>query len=552
MTDDLAFLSIAALSKRIHAKQLSPVELVQALLARIRRYDGRLNSFIRVTEEVALAQARAAETEIMAGIRRGPLHGIPFALKDIIETAGIPTTAHSKLLQDHVPEADAVVTRRLYDAGAALVGKLATYEFALGGPSWDLPWPPARNPWNIAYLPGGSSSGSGAAVAAGFVPAALGTDTGGSVRWPAAVCGIVGLKPTYGRVSRRGILPNTFTMDHCGPLARTVEDCAILLQVLAGFDPQDPGSAEAPVPDYRAGLTGDIRGLRVGLIRHWYAEDTHPDVAPAIDRAAQQLTALGALVDEVRLSSLVEYADCKTTISASELYAIHAPELKRRPQDFGQKLRNRVLPGALIRAEEYVQAQRRRTGLCRELGAALARFDVLVTAGWLSVGDRADPGAEDNLTQVPLVTSPFSVGGLPAIVVPCGVSREGLPLSLQIAGRPFAEPQVLRVAHAYEQATEFHRRHPDLDQAIAGKPIEPAFRRAAPPPAPPGRTLSSPDEVRARLAQAGLSLSETHQAELVEAFRSYEAMLRRLPHDYAYADEPAHAFAPARFSPSAP
>ena len=549
---DLAFLSVAELSKRIHAKELSPVELVQALLARIRRYDGKINSFIRVTEDVALAQARAAEGEIMAGIRRGPLHGIPFGLKDIIETAGIPTTAHSKLLHDHVPATDAVVTRRLYDAGAALVGKLATYEFALGGPSWDLPWPPARNPWNIAYLPGGSSSGSGAAVAAGFVPAALGTDTGGSVRWPAAVCGIVGLKPTYGRVSRRGILPNTYTMDHCGPLTRTVEDCALLMQALAGFDPADPGSAEAPVPDYRAGLTGDIKGLRVGLVRHWYEEDAHPDVAPAIDRAAAQLASLGALVDEVRLSSLLEYADCKTTISAAELYAIHAPELKRRPQDFGKLLRNRVLPGALIRAEDYVQAQRRRTVLCRELGAMFERVDVLVTAGWLTVGDRADPDGNDNLTQVPHATSPFSVGGVPAIVVPCGVSREGLPLSLQIAGRPFAERLVLRVAHAYEQATEFHRRHPNLDKAIDGKPVETDFRRAAPLPAPPGRPLSSPDEVRAMLAQAGLGLSQTHEAELIDSFKSYEAMLRRLPRDYSYGDEPAHSFAPGRLLPNPP
>jgi aspartyl-tRNA(Asn)/glutamyl-tRNA(Gln) amidotransferase subunit A len=385
MSDALHFLSLAELGRRIRAKRLSPVELVQGLLARITRYDTKLNSFIRVTEAVALAQARAAETEIMAGIRRGPLHGIPFGLKDIIETAGIPTTAHSKLLQDHVPQDDAVVTQRLYAAGAALMGKLATFEFALGGPSWDLPWPPARNPWNVAYLPGGSSSGAGAAVAAGFVPCALGTDTGGSVRWPAAVCGIVGLKPTYGRVSRRGILPNTFSMDHCGPLTRTVEDCAILLQAIAGFDAADPGSADLPVPDYRAALTGDIRGLRVGLIRHWYAEEAHPDIAPAVDRAAKQLGELGALVEEARLSSLLDYADCKTTFSAAELYSIHEPNLKRRPQDFGSKLRNRVLPGGLIRAEDYVQALRRRLDLCREMETAFKRFDVLVTAGWLTI-----------------------------------------------------------------------------------------------------------------------------------------------------------------------
>jgi aspartyl-tRNA(Asn)/glutamyl-tRNA(Gln) amidotransferase subunit A len=382
-------------------------------------------------------------------------------------------------------------------------------------------------------------------VAAGFVACALGTDTGGSVRWPAAVCGIVGLKPTYGRVSRRGILPNTFTMDHCGPMTRTVEDCAILLQALAGHDPEDPGSADLAVPDYRAALTGDIRGLRVGLIRHWYAEEAHPDVAPAVDRAAKQLAAQGALVEEVRLSSLLDYADCKTTISAAELYAIHERELKRRPQDFGTLLRNRVLPGGLIRAEDYVQALRRRLDLCREMAAAFNRFDVLVTAGWLTIGERADPGVDDKLTQVPQATAPFSVTGVPAIVVPCGVSREAMPLALQIAGPPFSEATVLRVAHAFEQATEWHRRHPDLE--ADARAFEPAFRRAPPPGPPAGRPLSTPDEVRAMVKQAGLTLSEPHFAELVAAFASYEAMVRRLPRDRGYADEPAHSFVPAHF-----
>jgi aspartyl-tRNA(Asn)/glutamyl-tRNA(Gln) amidotransferase subunit A len=544
MRDDLHFLSLAELGRRIRAQELSPVALVERLLARIKRYDPKLHSFIRLTEEVALAQARAAELEIAAGIRRGPLHGIPFGLKDIVATAGIPTTAHSKLLQDHVPSADAVVTQRLYAAGAVLMGKLATFEFALGGPSWDLPWPPARNPWNPAYLPGGSSSGSGAAVAAGFVACAIGTDTGGSVRWPAAVCGIVGLKPTYGRISRRGVLPNTFTMDHCGPMTRTVEDCALMLQALAGFDADDPGSADVPVPDYRAALTGDIRGLKVGLVRHWYAEYGHPDIAPAIDRAAEHLAKLGAQVEEVRLSSLIEWADCKTTISAVELYAIHEPELKRRPQDFGTKLRNRVLPGALVRAEDYVQAQRMRSTLCGEMAAAFRRFDVLATAGWLTVADRADPDLEDHLTQVPQTTSPFSVAGVPAISVPCGFSREALPIALQIAGPPFAESIVLRAAHAYEQATEWHRRHPDLD--APERVFPPAFQHAKPATATPGRPPSTPEEVRAMAKQAGLSLSDEHLAQLVAAWASYEAMVRRLPRGRGYADEPAHSFAPAR------
>jgi aspartyl-tRNA(Asn)/glutamyl-tRNA(Gln) amidotransferase subunit A len=347
--------------------------------------------------------------------------------------------------------------------GAVLMGKLATWEFALGGPSWDLPWPPARNPWNPDYLPGGSSSGAGAAVAAGFVPAAVGTDTGGSIRGPAAVCGIAGLKPTYGRVSRRGVFPNTFTMDHCGPLTRSAEDIALFLQVIAGFDPEDPGSEDTPVPDYSTALTGRIEGLRLGLIEHWYARGAHPDLPPAMSAAVEVLRGLGAIVEPVQLSSLRDYTDCKTTISIAELYSIHEKDLKTRPQDFGRTLRNRVLPGALIRAEDYVQALRWRAVLAHEQALALKRFDALLTAGALNVADPADPNQPDRLVSVPSITMPFSVGGLPALAIPCGFSRaEGLPLSLQIAAAPMAEPTVLRIAHAYQRATDWHRRHPDL------------------------------------------------------------------------------------------
>jgi len=460
---DVSFLTIAELGRLYDKRELSPVEAVTALLRRIESHDASLNSFIRVTPEVALREAEAAERELAAGRRRGPLHGIPYALKDIVETAGIPTTGHSKLRQDHVPTADAHLVTRLREAGAVLMGKLATWEFALGGPSFDLPWPPARNPWNRDYLPGGSSSGAGAAVAAGFVPGAIGTDTGGSIRGPAAVCGIAGLKPTYGRVSRRGVFPNTFTMDHCGPLTRSAEDIALMLQVIAGFDPEDPGSEDCPVPDYAAALGEGVRGLRLGIVEDWYRDAPHPDVAPAVDAAVEVLRGLGAEIEPVRLSSLRDYTDCKTTISIVELYAIHERDLRSRPQDFGRILRNRVLPGALIRAEDYVQAQRWRTVLAREQAMALKRVDALVTAAALNVADRPDPDAPDRLVSAPSITMPFSVGGLPAIAIPCGFSRaEGLPLSLQIAAAPFAEATVLRVAHAYQQATDWHCRHPML------------------------------------------------------------------------------------------
>jgi aspartyl-tRNA(Asn)/glutamyl-tRNA(Gln) amidotransferase subunit A len=460
---DVAFLTIAELNRLYRQRELSPVEVTKALLARIAAHDGQLHSFLRVTEEVALAEAATAERELMAGTSRGPLHGIPYALKDIIETAGILTTGHSKLRRDHLPAEDAEIVKRLKAGGGIMLGKLATWEFALGGPSFDLPWPPARNPWNPDHLPGGSSSGAGAAVAAGFAPGAVGTDTGGSVRGPAAFCGIAGIKPTYGRVSRRGVFPNTFTMDHCGPLCRSAEDIALFLQVIAGFDPDDPGSEDVPVPDYTATLNDGVRGLRLGLVEEWYRDAPHPDVAPALDAAVEVLRGLGAIVEPVKLSSLRDYTDCKTTISSVELFAIHEHDLRTRPQDFGRILRNRVLPGALIRGEDYLEALRWRTALAKEQAQVLRRVDAFVTAAALGVADRADPNATDRLVSAPSVTMPFSVGGLPALAIPCGFSKaEGLPLSLQIAAAPFAEALVLRIAHAYQQATDWHQRHPAL------------------------------------------------------------------------------------------
>src|SRR5438874_106648 len=460
---DVAFLTIAELNRLYRSRELSPVEVTKALLARIAAHDGRLHSFLRLTEEIALAEAEMAERELMAGTSRGPLHGIPYALKDIIETAGIPTTGHSKLRQDYVPTHDAELVTRLKTGGGIMLGKLATWEFALGGPSFDLPWPPARNPWNPDHLPGGSSSGAGAAVAAGFVPGAIGTDTGGSIRGPAALCGIAGIKPTYGRVSRRGVFPNTFSMDHCGPLCRSAEDIALFLQIIAGYDPEDPGSEDVPVPDYAASLNAGVRGLRLGVVEEWHRGAPHPDVAPAVDAAVAVLRDLGAEIEPVKLSSLRDYTDCKRTISSVGLFAIHEHDLRTRPQDFGRILRNRVLPGALIRGEDYLAALRWRSELVAEQARELRRFDAFVTAAALNIAERADPDQQDRLVSAPSITMPFSVGGLPAIAIPCGFSRaERLPLSLQIAAAPFQEALVLRIAHAYQQATDWHTRHPSL------------------------------------------------------------------------------------------
>src|SRR5580704_16547899 len=303
------FLTIAEAAKLIEKRELSPVELTQSRLDRIEKLDGKLNSFIRVLADDALASARADESEIAAGRYKGALHGIPIGLKDIYETKGIPTTGHSKVMQDHVPTADAVSVTKLKDAGSIIMGKLATHEFAFGGPSFDLPWPPARNPWDTTRFTSGSSSGTGAAVPAGLVLGGTGSDTGGSIRGPAALCGIAGLKPTYGLISRRGILPLAFSLDHAGPMAWTAEDCAIMLQAMAGHDPADPASASRPVPDYRAALSGDVKGLRIGLIRHFFEQDHRASDATraGIDAAMDFYAKEGAEVRDITLSPAADY-----------------------------------------------------------------------------------------------------------------------------------------------------------------------------------------------------------------------------------------------------
>ncbi|MCT4470413.1 amidase [Bosea spartocytisi] len=460
--DELVEHSVLGLGRLMREGALSPVTLAQVCLDRIARHDGALNSFITVTEQRALAQAATAARELAAGIDRGPFHGIPFALKDNVDTAGILSSSHSKIFVERFPRESATVADKLEAAGGVLIGKTSTFEFAIGGPSWDLPWPPARNPWNSDYLPGGSSSGSGAAVGARFVPAAIGTDTGGSVRWPAAMCGITGLKPTYGRISRRGVHPNTYSLDHCGPMTRSVEDCAVMLAACAGHDPRDPGSIDEPVPDYLAALSGSIKGLRIGLVRHWYDEEATDEVVAAVDEAVAVLRDLGAIVETVTLDPLRDYVDAKTTISVSELFSVHEKDMRTRPQDFGKLLRSRVMVGGLVRAEDYVQAMRWRAELCSRMMVQFARFDLFVTAGWLAPADPAIPDGVDFFKKRQLVTMPFSLTGMPALNLPCGFSSGGLPLSLQFGGRPFDEATVLRAGDAYQRATAWHLAKPEL------------------------------------------------------------------------------------------
>ena len=458
------FLTIAEASRLIQQRELSPVELVDSRLARIEKFDDRLHSFIRVLADSARAEARAAETEIAAGNYRGPLHGIPLGLKDIYETGGVPTTGHSKVMQDHVPKSDAFSVKKLRDAGAVVMGKLATHEFALGGPSFDLPWPPARNPWDTTRFTGGSSSGTGASVAAGLVLGGTGSDTGGSIRGPAAFCGLAGIKPTYGLISRMGILPLAFSLDHAGPMAWTAEDCAIMLQAMAGPDPADPGSANRPIPDYRAGLAGDVKGLRVGLIRHFYERDNEANAATrnAIDAAAKQLEALGCSVRDITLSPLPKWSACGMTIMLCEAYSIHEANLRRRFTDFGENFRDRMVLGGLVSGADYVQALRRRRELVAEFDRAMAGLDIVMTAAAPSEAPPIDQVPKFTIMDRPSLTIAFNVTGSPAMSVCCGYTDSGLPLSFQIVGKRFDDATVLRLAHAYEQATSWRRRRPNL------------------------------------------------------------------------------------------
>ncbi|MCL2428339.1 MAG: amidase family protein, partial [Alphaproteobacteria bacterium] len=360
------FLTIAEAARLIALRKLSPVELTTACLGRIEKLDPTLHAFVHLTAERALADARASEERLMRGESLGRLEGIPIAHKDIFATAAIPTTAHSKQLLDWIPERDATSVRRLAQAGTVMLGKLATHEFAFGGPSFDLPFPPARNPWNPEHFTAGSSSGTGAAVAAGLVLGGTGSDTGGSIRGPAALCGIAGIKPTYGLISRAGVLPLAFTLDHAGPLAWTAEDCALLLEGMAGHDPSDPASSARRVPDFTAELDHGAKDLRIGVVRHFFEVDNPASKATraAIETALDTFRAMGASVRDVTLSPLAEWHACGFLIMIVEAYAVHEPWLKRSFADYGELFRDRVALGGLVRAADYVQALRRRRRFC--------------------------------------------------------------------------------------------------------------------------------------------------------------------------------------------
>ena len=462
--NDAHWLTAAEIGSAYASGELAPVELVEALLARIDKQDSRINAFIDVGAERALEDARVAEKEIRSGRTRGPLHGVPIALKDIFDIAGLRTSCHSKIRMEHVARSDAAVVTRLRAAGAILLGKLALHEFAFGGPAFDLPFPPARNPWNLGHHPGGSSSGSGAAVASGMVPLSLGTDTGGSVRNPAGACGLVGLKPTYGLVSRRGVFPLAFTLDHVGPLTRSVRDTALLLDAIAGYDAADPGSAPARAHDFTRDLDRGVRGLRIGFVRHFHERDMQadPEVAAGIEQALGTFRREGALVSDVTLPPLAQIAGVHRVIMMAECYAVHEKWLKEQPENYAVATRRKLLSGAFLSGADYVQAQRRRREIVAAVENAFEDVDVLLTANAMDPACRIDDEETIARTYPRQARGPFNLTGHPAIALPAGFAKAGLPLSIQLVGRYFDEATLLRAASAYERAAGHAAQRPRL------------------------------------------------------------------------------------------
>jgi len=458
---ELCYTDIATLGQRYRSRVLSPVEATRAVLDRIRRLDGRLNSFITVLEQAALEQARRAEAELTQGVDRGPLHGVPISLKDLIDTAGIRTTAASRLWRDRVPTATATLARRLEEAGVVLIGKCNLLEFAYGIVHPD--YGQCNNPWDVAHTSGGSSSGSAASVAAGMGWGSIGTDTGGSIRIPAAYCGVVGLKPTYGRVSLHGVCPLSSSLDHAGPLARTVADAAILLGAIAGHDPLDLSSLTDQPADYRAAFTDSVRGLRMGVVVEHMGDDLRPGVAEATWTAVRELEQAGMQLREVHIAGLREADDPLLAVVMPEATLVHADWLRERPEDYAALTREQLDQGQRITAVDYLRAREFCQQLRADLIEALHQVDVLIgpTVAWEAPAEDPPVGEGEGAVEARR-TAPYNLTGLPAISVPCGFGPQGLPLGLQIAAAPLAEQLLLRVVHTYEQRAGWFRQRPRL------------------------------------------------------------------------------------------
>ena len=465
-------LGLSEASQLVRSKKVSPVELTHECLSRIERLNPKLNAFITVTAESALAEARQAEAEIQHDGWRGPLHGIPIALKDLVDTAGVRTTGASGVFKDRVPTEDAEIVRRLKAAGAVFLGKLNLHEFAYGGSSAISYFGPVHNPWNLDYSPGGSSGGSAAAVAAQLCYGAIGSDTGGSIRQPAGYCGIVGLKPTYGRVSTFGVIPLAWSLDHLGPITRTATDAALMLQVIAGYDTQDTASVDVPVPNYVATIAAATSSLRLGIPRAYFYEALHPEIQAAMEAALSVLKKLaGTQRDIAPLATNATYSsvmDPYVAILRAEAYAYHKDYVSKSPELYQAQTLKRIRAGADVTTSAYIQSRRKLEQVRRSVARAFETVDLLITPtacvpSFAIANLLADP---NTLREKELLTlrntRPFNMLGLPTVSVPCGFTRADLPIGMQITGPPGGEATVLRLAYAYEQASEWRKRKPNL------------------------------------------------------------------------------------------
>ena len=461
LPDEMTAWTLRTAAEKVKQKAVSPVELTRACFDRIDKLNPTLNAFITLTRETALARARELEDEQQKGRWRGPLHGVPIALKDNIDTAGVRTSGASAVFADRVPSEDAEVVRRLAAAGAIFLGKLNLHEFAAGGTTVTTYYGPARNPWNRERITSGSSGGSAAAVAARLCYGALGTDTGGSIRGPAAYCGIVGMKPTYGRVSNRGVIPLSWTLDHTGPMCRTAGDAALMLQVLAGFDPGDPTTVNVPVPDYVTALDMKVSTMRLAVPRAMFYDKLDPDIASAMEAALEVLRKITSGTRDMALPATAEIV----SLVEPEMYAYHAPYFEKTPELYQLPVRKRLEKGKAMPASVYIQARRAVERARQEVGTAFTTVDVLITPTARIMPytieearkrDLGDIAPEPTLSN----TRPFNIFGLPTVSLPCGFSKDQMPIGMQITGPPWGEAKVLALAHAFEQATEWHKRRP--------------------------------------------------------------------------------------------
>ena len=469
MPKDLISRPIYQLAPLLEKKEISPVELFNEAIGRIHQLQPKLNSFITITEEEGRRAATEAESEIRKGQYRGPLHGIPISIKDLFATRGVRTTAGSKVLARWIPDYDATAVARLQKAGMVLIGKTNLHEFAYGVTNDNPHHGPARNPWDPARVPGGSSGGSAAAVASSQCSASLGSDTGGSIRIPSAVCGVVGLKPTYGRVSRCGAIPLSWSLDHVGPLTKSVEDAAIMLAAIAGTDPMDPSSSSRPLPDYCKEMHGSIRGLRLGVPRQYFFEHVDPEIQKLVSAAIRQCESMGAVPVDIDIPDLKNCSAMEAHITLAEATSYHEPYLKKQADDYGPGVRTNLEAGRYLLATDYVKSQRARTLLQRNFNEAFKRADVIVSPTlpafpprvgevWVQSGDLREHIIDAFLR----FNIPYDLTGLPAVSVPCGFSSTGLPVGMQIAGRPFEETTILKAARAYEQSTDWHLARPAI------------------------------------------------------------------------------------------